>query len=298
MNLNQAKGMGGMLKQGHSMSDEGTNDAVSKNIEAAKGLARIVRSSMGPNGMNKLVLNHLEKTIVTSDCAAIVRELEIAHPAARMLTLAAEQQESEVGDGTNFVVTFAGELLRHAEDLLREGLHASEIVAGYKAAHTKALQILPTLVCHTVDDLRDTTKLAAAIKPVICSKQLGYEDLLAPVIAEACHMVMPSPASGKRPSVSVDMVRVCKLRGASVGDSRVMQGMVLTRDMNTTINRVEKAKLAIFGCGIEQSSTETKGTILLRNADELLNYNKVRLFRLLSLFSWRPNVSFVTRREF
>ena len=103
-----------------------------------------------------------------------------------------------------------------------------------------------------------------------------------------------SAASGKRPSVNVDSVRVCKLRGATVGASTAMLGMVLTRDMETSIKRVEKVKLAVFGCGIEQSSTETKGTILLRNADELLNYNKVRLFRLLSLsLSWRPNVSFV-----
>ena len=98
-----------------------------------------------------------------------------------------------------------------------------------------------------------------------------------------------SAASGKRPSVNVDSVRVCKLRGATVGASTAMLGMVLTRDMETSIKRVEKVKLAVFGCGIEQSSTETKGTILLRNADELLNYNKVRLF-CLSLFSWRPNV--------
>merc|ERR1719163_1450795 len=89
MKLDQSKGIGGLLKQGHT-TQEGVDEAVSKNIEAAKQLGRIVHSSMGPNGMNKLVINHLEKTIVTSDCATIVRELEVAHPAARMITLAAE----------------------------------------------------------------------------------------------------------------------------------------------------------------------------------------------------------------
>ncbi len=101
MNLNAAAGLQGMLKDGHR-SIEGQG-AVLKNIEAAKAIAGMVRTSMGPNGMNKLVLNHLEKIIVTSDCATILKELEIQHPAAKMLVLASEMQESEYGDQTNFV---------------------------------------------------------------------------------------------------------------------------------------------------------------------------------------------------
>lgn len=102
MNLNSAAGLQGMLKDGHK-SFEGVQAAVMKNIEAAHGLATMVQTSLGPNGMNKLVVNHLEKIIVTSDCATIVKELEVAHPAARMLVLAAEMQEYEFGDNTNFV---------------------------------------------------------------------------------------------------------------------------------------------------------------------------------------------------
>lgn len=102
MALNAAAGLGGMLKEGHK-SFEGVQGAVLKNIEAGKALALMVRTSLGPNGMNKLVVNHLEKIIVTSDCATIVKELEVQHPAAKMLVLAAEMQESEYGDNTNFV---------------------------------------------------------------------------------------------------------------------------------------------------------------------------------------------------
>jgi T-complex protein 1 subunit theta len=102
MNLNAAAGLQGMLKDGHR-SYEGLQGAVLKNIEAAKAIAGMVRTSMGPNGMNKLVLNHLEKIIVTSDCATILKELEIQHPAAKMLVLASEMQENEYGDQTNFV---------------------------------------------------------------------------------------------------------------------------------------------------------------------------------------------------
>jgi T-complex protein 1 subunit theta len=102
MSLNAASGLGGMLKDGHKVF-EGVHGAVLKNIEAAKAIALMVQTSMGPNGMNKLVINHLEKIIVTSDSATIMKELEVAHPAAKILTLAGETQESEFGDNTNFV---------------------------------------------------------------------------------------------------------------------------------------------------------------------------------------------------
>ena len=102
MNLNSAAGLQGMLKDGFK-NFEGVQGAVLRNIEAAKGIAGMVRTSLGPNGMNKLVVNHLEKIIVTSDCATIMKELEVQHPAAKMLVMASEMQEYEYGDNTNFV---------------------------------------------------------------------------------------------------------------------------------------------------------------------------------------------------
>lgn len=102
MALNQAAGLQGMLKSGHQ-AFEGVQGATIRNIEAAKAIAGMVHTSLGPNGMNKLVVNHLEKIIVTSDCATIVKELEVQHPAAKILVMASEMQEKEFGDFTNFV---------------------------------------------------------------------------------------------------------------------------------------------------------------------------------------------------
>lgn len=102
MNLNAAAGLKGMLKDGFKTYD-GLYGAVFRNIEAAKAIAGMVRTSLGPNGMNKLVVNHLEKIIVTSDCASILNELEVQHPAAKLLVLAAQMQDNEFGDQTNFV---------------------------------------------------------------------------------------------------------------------------------------------------------------------------------------------------
>lgn len=141
MGYNAAAGLSGLLKDGYKHF-EGIDDAVAKNIDAVKQLSAITRTSLGPHAMNKLVINHLEKIFVTSDTATIVQELEVIHPAAKMVVMAAKMQEQEVGDGTNLVVTFAGELLWKAAELLRTGLHTSEIVTGYKKAFDKTMELL------------------------------------------------------------------------------------------------------------------------------------------------------------
>ena len=107
-------GLPGLLKDGYQHLS-GIDEAVAKNIEATKQLSAITRTSLGPNGMNKLVINHLQKLFVTSDAATICQELEVIHPAANLVVMAAKMQESECGDATNFIVTFVGELLTQAE---------------------------------------------------------------------------------------------------------------------------------------------------------------------------------------
>lgn len=115
---------------------------LSSNIHAVAELSEIVRTSFGPNGRNKMVINHLEKLFVTSDAATIIRELEVVHPAGKVLVMASQQQEAEMGDRTNLVMILAGELLRKAEYLLMMGLHPSEVVLGYELARDKAVEEL------------------------------------------------------------------------------------------------------------------------------------------------------------
>ncbi|CEG37195.1 t-complex protein theta subunit [Plasmopara halstedii] len=271
MGLNVAGGLSSLLKDGHKHF-EGVNEAVAKNIDAVKQLAAITRSSLGPNGMNKLVINHLERIFVTSDTATIVKELEVIHPAARMVVMAAKMQENDYGDGTCLVVALAGELLMEAASLLRMGLHASEIVTGYEKAHDKCQEILQALQSVQVRDPRDQNELEKAIKTSLASKQYGYEDLLAKLVADACLNVMP--AAPKRPSINVDNIRVAKIMGGNLNDSTVIRGMVILRNTEGNIKKALKAKVAVYGCGIEISSTEAKSTVLIKDADELMNYNK------------------------
>ena len=271
MGLNQAAGLQGMLKDGHTHI-EGVDDAVVKNIEAAKALSKITCSSLGPNGLNKLVINHLSKIMVTSDCSTILREMEVIHPAAKMLVMAAQMQEQEVGDATNFTVSLAGELLANSEELLRMGLHTSEIVEGYKKAFAAADALLEESVCQTVDDPRDEAVVSAAIMSVLGAKQRGFEDVLAPLVAQACCQVMP-PAPHKA-QINVDNVRVCKLRGGNISQSEVVKGMVVTKNVMGSVASVTNAKVAVLACDLAAAATEAKSTVLIKSAEQLMEYSK------------------------
>jgi T-complex protein 1 subunit theta len=131
----------GLFKPGYSNYDS-EDAAVLRNIDACRTIASSVQTALGPYGRNKIVINHLQKMILTSDAATILRELEVVHPAAKLIVMASQQQEAEMGDATNMVIVLAGELLKKAEELLRMGLKTSDIVQGYEKAKDFALKAL------------------------------------------------------------------------------------------------------------------------------------------------------------
>lgn len=253
----------------HNNHYSGLEEAVYRNIDACKELAQTTRSAYGPHGQNKMVINHLEKLFVTNDAATILRELEVQHPAAKMLVLASQQQEQECGDGTNFVLIFSGALLENAEELIRMGLSVTEVIDGYELAMKKANEILPNLVIGRVKNIHSKEEVKKAIRTAVMSKQYGNEDFLADLITNACVSIMPAKAS-----FSVDNVRVCKIMGCGMLQSEVMQGMVFKRQVEGDINKVNNAKIAVFSCPLDAMQTETKGTVLIKNAEELMSFSK------------------------
>lgn len=141
-----------MMKEG-TRHYAGLEEAVCRNIEACGEFARTLRSAYGPRGLNKMVINHIEKLFVTSDAATIMNQLEVQHPAAKMMVMASQMQEQEVGDGTNFVVLFIGSLLEEAAELIKMGLKPIEIVEGYELAKDKVLtEFLPEQVVKEIKD--------------------------------------------------------------------------------------------------------------------------------------------------
>nr|KAF6269174.1 chaperonin containing TCP1 subunit 8 [Pipistrellus kuhlii] len=209
LHVPKAPGFAQMLKEG-AKHFSGLEEAVYRNIQACKELAQTTRTAYGPNGMNKMVINHLEKLFVTNDAATILRELEVQHPAAKMIVMASHMQEQEVGDGTNFVLVFAGALLELAEELLRIGLSVSE-----------AMSIFP----------------------------------------ESGHF-------------NVDNIRVCKILGSGICSSSVLHGMVFKKEAEGDVTSVKDAKIAVYSCPFDGMITETKGTVLIKTAEELMNFSK------------------------
>lgn len=184
----------------------GLEEAVYRNINACKQFAQSVRSAYGPNGMNKMIINHIDKQFVTSDAGTIIRELDVEHPAAKLMVLGSQMQDAEVGDGTNFVIVLSGALLEAADELLRLGVTTSEIAEGYEQALDKCIEILPELVCEEIKDYKNTEAVIKGIKPSIMSKQYGYEDFIAGLVAKACVAILP-----EKTTFNVDNVRICKV---------------------------------------------------------------------------------------
>ncbi|KAI3990311.1 hypothetical protein MKX01_037650 [Papaver californicum] len=260
----QQFGINSMLTEGHKHFS-GLDETAMKNIDACKQFSTITRTSLGPNGMQKMVINHRDKLFVTNDAATIVNELEVQHPAAKLLVLAGKAQQEEIGDGANLTISFAGELLQKAEELIRNGLHPSEIISGYKKAINKTIEILESLIVKGSEkmDVRNAVEVASQMKHAIASKQFGQENILCPFIADACIQVCP-----KNPT-NFNVVRITKLQGGGLCNSTVVRGMVLKGDASGSI-----IKIAVFVGGVDTSATETKGTVLVHSAEQLENYAK------------------------
>lgn len=185
-----------------------------------------------------------------------------------MIAMAATQQEAECGDMTNTVISFAGELLTQAESLIKMGLHTSDIIKGYERALQMTETFLNTLHTRTVTDVKSLDEVLPVIETAICPKLPNYYKFFGKLIADACFKIMPEDIKDFEPS----NVRVTKILGGSLTDSRLIEGMVVDRPVSGTIESVAKAKVACYSCPIEINGGETKGTVIIKNAKDLLNF--------------------------
>ncbi|KAJ2582219.1 T-complex protein 1 subunit theta [Coemansia sp. RSA 1836] len=259
-----------LFKEGYK-NLQGLEEVILRNIAATREMSEITRTSFGPQGRNKMVVNHLGKLVVTSDAATIIRELDVVHPAAKLLVLASQQQEAEAGDGTNAVLIFGSELLQRAEPLLRMGLHPSEIARGFEAALTAALAGLEELACDTVSSWTSRAEVLKAVRTAVAAKQYGQDAALAALVADAVLAALPARDATR---FNVDNVRVVKVLGGSLAQSRVVRGMVFPTAPVTATRRAACVRVAVFACAVDVGQTETKGTVLLRDAAALLAYTR------------------------
>ncbi|EGV63079.1 T-complex protein 1 subunit theta [Yamadazyma tenuis] len=261
----------GLFKQGYQ-SHSSADGAIIRNIEAVREISQIVETSMGPSGRNKIIVNKLGKTFVTNDAATMINELEIVHPAVKILIMASKQQEFEMGDNTNLVIILAGELLNIASKLLSLGLNVSEIIQGYNLACKFVMEKLDSLVINKVESLTDPKELIKVIKSVVSSKQSALEPVISKLIIDAVKLVL----NPKKPSAfNVDSIRVVKIMGSSLAHSQVVKGMVFPRQPEGSVKNITStSKVVVFSCPIDVSTTETSSTVLLHNAQEMLDFSK------------------------
>jgi T-complex protein 1 subunit theta len=268
--FNQVGSFNSLLKEGFKHY-KGAQEAVMRNIEAVNDMASMTRTSLGPNGMNKYIINMHDKLFLTKDTSVMAKELEVNHPAVNILIEASKSQDQEVGDGTNFVITFGGELLNLAGELINNGVHLSDIVLGYEKGFNRTMEIIDSAPQYKVEDVSKLEEATKIIKPVIGSKMVhGQEAFLAPLVAQACINVLPND----RTKFNVDNVRVSKILGGTLMKTETMKGLVIVRNVEGSITKAEKCKVAVYNCPLETQGAETNDQIVFKTADELLNYTK------------------------
>nr|XP_034992883.1 T-complex protein 1 subunit theta-like [Zootoca vivipara] len=265
----QAPGLPQMLKAGMKYFS-GLQETLFSNLTACKALVRSLRTCYGPLGRNKLVVNHLGKNFHTSHAATILRELELENPVACLLRTAAETQNVETGDGTNFVILLTGALLENAEKLLHSGLPVVHIRAGYEMACKEVLRLLPGLSCYVLKNPRDVEEVLWVLQAAVGSKVFGHQKVLARLVAKACILALPPD----RTAFNADFIRVCKILGSGVADSSVVEGVVVCAEAEGIVRRVERARIAAYSCSFGPSGFEAKSTAVFSSASDIRRFSK------------------------
>lgn len=257
---------------------EGSNrnrgrDAQNNNIEAAKIVAETVKSALGPKGMDKMLVDSFGDVTITSDGRTILDEMDIQHPAAKMMVEVAKTQDNEAGDGTTTAVIISGELLNKAQELIEKNVHPTVIIDGYRKASEKALEVLEKIAIKINPESQDYLKKAAMTS--MASKLVAeHKEYLADIAVKAILAV--AEKDGDKYKADVDDVKVEKKPGESVRETKLIQGIVLDKDIahSGMPKRVEKAKIALLDCPLEIEKTEFDAKINIESPEQMEGFLK------------------------
>ena len=243
-------------------------DAQQNNIAAAKLVAQLVRSSLGPRGLDKMLVDSLGDVTITNDGATILKEIDVQHPAAKMLVEISKTTDNEVGDGTTSAVILAGALLEHAEFLIDQNVHPTIIVDGYKKSARKVKEYLEE-IADSISPM-DKNMLTKIAKTSMQTKLVRKDsDLLAEIIVKSVMAV--SEKEGEKYNVDIDDIKVEKKAGGSIKDSVIIEGIVLDKEIvhGGMPRKITDAKIALINTALEISKTETDAKINISNPQQL-----------------------------
>ncbi len=255
-----------ILKEGSTRSKG--KDAQHANIMAARVVAEAVRSSLGPKGMDKMLVDSLGDVTITSDGRTVLDEIDVEHPAAKMMVEVAKTQDDEVGDGTTTSVIVAGELLSRAEELLNKNVHPTVIIDGYRKAADKALETLEKVAIQVAPTDKESLKKVAMTS--MASKLVAENrDQLADIAVDSVLHVAEKVGDEYR--VDLDDILVEKKPGESVVDTKLIRGIVLDKEVvhPGMPKRVEKAKIALLDTALEVEKTEFDAKINIETPEQM-----------------------------
>jgi thermosome len=255
-----------LLPEGYTRTQG--RDAQRMNIMAAKMVAEAVRTTLGPKGMDKMLVDDLGDIIITNDGATIVTEMKIEHPAAKMMVEVAKTQDEEVGDGTTTAVVIAGELLKNAEMLLDQGIHPSVIIKGYRAATDKSMEILDKISTNVT--LSDRKILIQIAETAMTGKAAETnKERLAELAVSAVLQI--AEVEGSKVTVDTDNIKLEKKQGASVHDTELVQGVIIDKEVvhDAMPKKLVNAKIALVDSALEVKETETDAEIRITSPDQL-----------------------------
>jgi archaeal chaperonin len=264
-----------ILKEG-AKENKG-KEAQKNNINAAKLISEVVKSCLGPRGMDKMLVSSIGDVTITNDGATILKEMDVEHPAAKMMVEVAKSVDNEVGDGTTSSVILAGTLLEKAEDLINKHVHPSVIVDGYDAASEQALKLLQKIAVKV--DLKDKELLMKIATTSMYSKLVSEDSpVLSQIVVEAAKQVSEEKSEQEHKNgdyrlveVDLDNIKVEKKAGGSIHDTQLIKGIVLDKEVVHAgmPKRVESAKIALINSALEIEKTEMSAEIRINEPQQM-----------------------------
>jgi len=243
-------------------------DAQRSNIAAAKAVADAVRTTLGPKGMDKMLVDTLGDVVITNDGATILQEMHIEHPAAKMMVEVAKTQDKSVGDGTTTAAVLAGELLKKAEDLLDQEIHPTVITKGFRMAKVKALEVLESISKNVT--IEDESSLKQIANTAITGKSAEKaSEELASIAVKAIKKI--AEVKGTAVSIDVDNIKLEKKEGGSMNDSQLINGVLIDKEVvhSAMPKKIEKAKVALIDSALEVKELEGDAKISINSPEKM-----------------------------
>ncbi len=249
-----------------SKRDSGKN-AQKNNIAASKAVSDAIKSTLGPKGMDKMLVDSLGEVTVTNDGAAILEEVEISHPAAKMIVEISKTQESEVGDGTTSAVVLAGELLKNAENLLDKNIHPTLIIKGYQMANQKAIEVLNDLSIDVDVDDRDTLK-KISMTAMTGKGAESSKEFLSDILVDAINIATEDNKFDQ------ENIKIEKMSGSDVDDSELIKGILLdkSRVHSDMDKKIDDANILLLTSPIEVKNTEIDANIQINDPSQIQGF--------------------------